>query len=62
MLKDAGCKWIAVGHSDETIAQKVMQSLQARLKVFVCIGETWHERETDQTEAVLCNYRWRHLT
>lgn len=51
MLKDAGVKYAIIGHSDEMIADKVMQ---ADLKVMICIGETWQQRESHPIETVLC--------
>lgn len=54
MLKDAGCKWTLVGHSerrqyfgetDETVNRKMKAALAAGLKVIACVGETLEERE-----------------
>ncbi len=53
MLKDVGCDYVIVGHSErrtdhfetnETIKKKVLMSLQSNLCPIVCIGETWDER------------------
>lgn len=61
MLKDIGCQWVIIGHSerrvifkesDELIAEKVAHALAEGLKVIACIGETLEEREAGQTEAV----------
>ncbi len=62
MLKDAGCGWVIVGHSerrhwhgetDAIVATKAERALQAGLRAMVCIGETLQQREAGQTHAVL---------
>jgi triosephosphate isomerase (TIM) len=62
MLKDIGCDWVIVGHSerrqwhgetDGTVAAKADRALQAGLRPIVCIGETLQQREAEQTHAVL---------
>jgi triosephosphate isomerase len=63
MLKEAGCKWVIVGHSerrqyfgetDETVNKRVRAALNlGGLKPIVCVGETLAERESSATEAVL---------
>ena len=54
MLKDIGCDYVIVGHSErrtnhfetnETIKKKVLMSIQSDLCPIVCIGETWEERD-----------------
>ena len=54
MLKDVGCDYVIVGHSErrtnhfetnETIKKKVLVSIQCNLRPIVCIGETWDERD-----------------
>ena len=54
MLKDVGCDYVIVGHSErrtnhfetnETIKKKVSVSIQCNLCPIVCIGETWDERD-----------------
>lgn len=61
-LKDCGCDWVIVGHSErrqyfgetgEMLKKKVVAALKAGLKVIFCIGETLDEREGGKTEAVL---------
>ncbi len=63
MLKEAGCKWVIIGHSerrqyfgetDETVNKKVVaaQTLGG-LRPIVCVGETLEEREAGTTFAVL---------
>ena len=62
MLKDAGCRYAIVGHSerrqllgesDEFINQKVHALSEAVLGVIFCIGETLEEREAEQMFDVL---------
>ncbi len=62
MLLDLGCKYVILGHSerrhklsesDTFINQKVLVALAAGLDVIFCVGETLHQRESHQTEAVL---------
>ena len=57
MLRDAGCGWVIVGHSerrqwhgetDASVAQKAERALQAGLRPIVCIGETLQQREGGQ--------------
>lgn len=62
MLKDLGCKYVILGHSerrhvfgetDELIAKKVAAALEAGLTPIFCIGELLQEREADRTEEVV---------
>jgi triosephosphate isomerase len=62
LLKDAGCQYVILGHSErrqlmnETtsfINQKLLKVLEAELKPILCIGETLQERENDQILDVL---------
>ncbi len=62
MLRDVGCRYVIVGHSerrhklgenDEFINRKVKAALAAGLQVILCVGETLQEREANQTEGVL---------
>ena len=62
MLKDAGCQYVLVGHSerrqlfgetDEVVAAKVQQALRAGLSPILCVGETLDEREAGKAEAVV---------
>lgn len=62
MIKDCGCEWVILGHSerrnvfdesDELISQKVGHALEAGLKVIPCIGEKLEERENNQTDEVV---------
>ena len=62
MLKDFGCRYAIVGHSerrsyhgesDEVVAQKAVRALAAGLVPIVCVGETLAEREQGHTDAVV---------
>lgn len=62
MLKDVGCGWVLVGHSErrqffgeqgELLAKKAAAGLSHGLKVVLCVGELLAERQAGQTEAVL---------
>ncbi|VDQ03771.1 unnamed protein product [Trichobilharzia regenti] len=61
MIKDVGCEWVILGHSerrnifgepDELIAEKVQHAIAEGLSVIACIGETLSEREANKTEEV----------
>ncbi len=61
MLRDCGCTWTLVGHSerrhvigegDDLVNRKALAALTAGLKVVLCIGETRAQREAGQTDAV----------
>ncbi len=62
MLKDVGCEYAIVGHSerrqyfgetDETVNRRIRAALAHGLKVISCIGETLQEREAGRTHSVL---------
>ncbi len=62
MLKDAGCDYIIVGHSErrqffnetnENVNQKVNAVLSHNLKPIICVGEQLVEREAGHTEIVI---------
>jgi len=62
MIKDVGCEWVILGHSerrqvfgepDLLIAEKAEHALAEGLKVIACIGETLDEREGGHTEQVV---------
>lgn len=62
MLKDVGCVWAIVGHSerrqwhgesDAQVAAKAEQAIAAGLRPLVCIGETLDERESGRTSEVV---------
>jgi triosephosphate isomerase (TIM) len=58
MLKDAGCSWVILGHSerrqlfgetDPSVAEKTAAALSGGLSPIVCVGETLAEREAGET-------------
>ncbi|XP_068699357.1 triosephosphate isomerase-like [Montipora foliosa] len=62
MIKDVGCEWVILGHSerrnifkepDELIGEKVAHALSEGLKVIACIGELLSEREAGKTMEVV---------
>ncbi len=62
MLKDAGCTYVIIGHSerrqyfgevDETVHKKALAALKAGLKPIICVGESEVQRERGQTEGVI---------
>ena len=62
MLKDAGCAYVIVGHSerramygetDQMVAEKFKAAQEAGLIPILCVGELLAEREANQTEAVV---------
>ena len=62
MLKDVGCEYAIVGHSErralygetsEQVAAKFMAAQAAGIKPILCVGETLDEREAGTTEAVV---------
>lgn len=62
MLKDVGCRYVIVGHSerrrlfhedDVLVARKFAAALKAGLTPVLCVGETLEEREAERTQAVV---------
>lgn len=62
MLKDVGCTYVILGHSERrqhfgetnyTVNRKVKAALAAGLVPLVCVGETLAEREAGQTLGVV---------
>jgi triosephosphate isomerase (TIM) len=62
MLKDFGCRYVIVGHSerraiygetDAVVAEKYVAAQAAGLIPILCVGETLEERESGVTEAVV---------
>ena len=62
MLKDMGCRYVIVGHSErralygetsDIVAQKFVMAQREGLIPIVCVGETLAQREAGQTLAVV---------
>jgi len=62
MLRDIGCDYVIVGHSERralygetsfAVASKFKAALDARLKPILCVGETLEQRESGATESVV---------
>ena len=62
MLKDVGCEYVIVGHSErraiygessEQVAAKFAAAQAAGVTPILCVGETLEEREADTTEQVI---------
>jgi triosephosphate isomerase len=62
MLRDAGCRYVIVGHSerrtiygedDQRVAEKFFAARAASLMPILCVGERLEERERGETEAVV---------
>ena len=62
MLKDVGCRYVILGHSerrhvlgetDEVINRKVVKALADGLDVMFCVGELLEQRQADQTHDVV---------
>jgi triosephosphate isomerase (TIM) len=62
MLKDVGCRYVIVGHSerralfhedDKLVARKFMAAQSQKLTPILCVGETLEQRERGETEIVV---------
>ena len=62
MIRDAGCTYVILGHSERRehlgesgplLERKVAAAMAAGLRVIYCVGETSSQRQGDETEAVL---------
>jgi triosephosphate isomerase len=62
MLREIGCQWVLLGHSDrrnnlgetdELIAAKAAQVLEQGLNLCLTLGETKAQRDADETDAVI---------
>ncbi|HND01139.1 MAG TPA: triose-phosphate isomerase [Nitrospira sp.] len=62
MLKDLGCQFVLVGHSerrqyfgeqDSWTNKKVLAALRNGIQPVLCVGETLHDRDTNQTDQVI---------
>ena len=63
MIKNLGCKYVIIGHSenringdsDEIINIKIKSCLSNNLKVFFCIGENLKQKRDKKTKMILSN-------
>ncbi|ADL11873.1 triose-phosphate isomerase [Acetohalobium arabaticum] len=64
MLKDVGCEYVILGHSerrdyfgetDEDVNKKVQTALKHSLKPIICVGESLAQREAEGTKDVVKN-------
>ena len=62
MLRDMGCDYVIVGHSErralygegsDDVARKFQAALDAGLRPILCVGESLDQRESGATEAVI---------
>lgn len=62
MLKEVGCEYVLIGHSErrtlfrenlDLVANKFKAAIEAKLSPILCVGETKAEREQNQTESVI---------
>jgi len=62
MLKDVGCHFVIVGHSERRhglgeqnafINHKMKSALAVGLEVILCVGETLEERQAGETESII---------
>lgn len=62
MLKDSGCEYVIVGHSerreyynedDKLVASKTKKVIDSGLKAIICVGEVLSERKANKAEKVV---------
>ena len=62
MLKDVGCRYVIVGHSerralysedDQLVARKFVAAQSQKITPILCVGELLEQRERGETEAVV---------
>ncbi len=62
MLKDIGCEYVILGHSErrqylketsEEVARKTEAALSVNLIPIVCVGEKLEEKESGKTESII---------
>lgn len=65
MLKDAGCAYVIIGHSErrqffhetnETVNKKIKAALKNKLLPIICVGETLAQRDSGKTFEVLTDH------
>jgi len=65
MIKDAGCQFVIIGHSErrqffgeinETVNFKIKAALKQGLTPIICVGENLEERESNNTFKVIQNH------
>ena len=65
MLKDVGCDYVIIGHSErrqyfgetnESVNRKVKAALTHGLKPIICVGERLEDREAGKTKSVVENH------
>ena len=69
MIKNLGCKYVIIGHSENRIEgetnliinQKIKTALNNNLKIIFCIGENLREKRTKKTKRILNNQITRGL-
>ena len=64
MLKDLGCEWVMIGHSErrihlfetnEMVNKKIIFSCKKNFNVIFCIGESYEERQKGKTFEIIKN-------
>jgi triosephosphate isomerase (TIM) len=64
MLREIGCNWVILGHSerrhifgesDDMIARKITAVIKHGMRPIVCVGETLEQRKNEQTTAVIAS-------
>lgn len=65
MLKDAGCSFVIIGHSErrkyfgetnESVNKKIKAAIKVNLTPIVCVGESLEERKAGQTLNIVENH------
>lgn len=64
MLRDLGCQWVILGHSERRqyhgeqnalVAAKLTAAVESGLLPILCVGETLEQRESGEAEAVVAS-------
>ncbi|MFW0777292.1 MAG: triose-phosphate isomerase [Rickettsiales bacterium] len=70
MLRDAGCAYVIVGHSErrhrhnetnDMVRRKALRAISSNLTPIICVGETESERSSGQAEAVVERQIWESI-